>query len=117
MASSLEIDQQPGECCPECGSSFAKDKTGNGFRRHLKKLPKLDPRTGEPLTDAATGELIFCGGTKRSWGKGNRSYDSVTRPPSIPHSMLSSIARALSAFFAKLARRLSYRNFDKRMRP
>jgi hypothetical protein len=46
-----------GERCPECGSCFATDKAGSGFRRHLMKLLKLDPQTGEPLRDDQ-GNLI-----------------------------------------------------------
>jgi hypothetical protein len=72
MASNQEIDQLPDERCPDCGSGFAKDKAGMGFRRHLKQLPKLDPKTGKPLRDGQ-GNLIMCGGTSESWGKGNRS--------------------------------------------
>jgi len=72
MASNQEIDQLPDEKCPDCGSGFAQDMTGRGFRRHLEKLPKRDPRTGEPLRDES-GNLILCGGTDQSWGKGNRS--------------------------------------------
>jgi len=73
LASNREIDQLPDERCPECGSGFAKDKAGTGFRRHLLKLPKLDPKTKEPMRDDFTGELIMCGGTRQSWGKGNRT--------------------------------------------
>jgi hypothetical protein len=42
MASNREIDQLLDEQCPECGSGFAKDRAGRGFRRHLKKLPKIE---------------------------------------------------------------------------
>jgi hypothetical protein len=70
MASNLEIDQLPDEQCPECGSGFAKDRAGRGFRRHLKKLPKLDKHR-KPIPDG-NGGFIMCGGTDRSWGKGNR---------------------------------------------
>jgi hypothetical protein len=72
MASNQEIDQLVDEKCPDCGSGFAQDMTGRGFRRHLKKLPKCDPRTREPLKDES-GNPIICGGTEQSWGKGNRS--------------------------------------------
>jgi hypothetical protein len=72
MASNQEIDQLPDEQCPDCGSGFAKDKAGTGFRRHLKKLPKLDPSTKKPLRDPVTGDVLMCGGTSQSWGKGNR---------------------------------------------
>jgi hypothetical protein len=71
MASNQDIDQLPDERCPDCGSGFAKDKAGIGFRRHLKKLPKLD-KNGNPIPDG-NGGFILCGGTAQSWGKGNRS--------------------------------------------
>ena len=71
MASNREIDKLPDERCPDCRSGFANDKAGIGFRRHLQKLPKLDPSNGKPLRDGQ-GNLIVCGGTKQSWGKANR---------------------------------------------
>ncbi len=70
MASNKEIGKLPGGRCPECRGGFAKDKLGRGFRRHLKKLPKLD-KHGNPIPDGKGG-FIMCGGTKKSWGKGNR---------------------------------------------
>jgi hypothetical protein len=72
MASNHEIDQQLDELCPDCGSAFAEDKLGRGFRRHLEQLPKRDRISGAVLKDA-DGKPILCGGTSRSWGKGNRS--------------------------------------------
>jgi hypothetical protein len=72
MASNQEIGQLPDERCPQCGSRFARDLAGRGFRRHLKKLPQLDSKTRKPSKDA-DGNLIMCGGTSKSWGKGNRS--------------------------------------------
>lgn len=71
MASTCEVEKMPGEVCPDCGSGFAKDIAGTGYRRHLVKLPKRDPKTHRILTDEH-GRQILCGGTKQSWGKGNR---------------------------------------------
>jgi hypothetical protein len=71
MASNEQIDRLPDECCPECGSGFAKDRLGRGFRRHLKKLPKKD-KHGNPIPDRKGG-FTMCGGTSNSWGKGNRN--------------------------------------------
>jgi hypothetical protein len=72
MASNHEIEQQPDEQCPDCGSAFAEDKLDRGFRRHLEQLPKRDRITGAVLKDEQ-GNLIMCGGTNNSWGKGNRN--------------------------------------------
>jgi hypothetical protein len=71
MASIQEIDELPDERCPDCGSGFAKDMAGRGFRRHLRPLPKLDQHV-KPIPDGRGG-FIICGGTKLSWGKGHRS--------------------------------------------
>jgi hypothetical protein len=72
MASTQEVAQLTDERCPDCGSGFANDLKGTGFRRHLVSLPKRDRRTGKVLKDAQ-GKRIMCGGTKQSWGKGHRS--------------------------------------------
>ena len=72
MASTKEVAQLPEERCPDCGSGFARDLKGSGYRRHLKKLPKRDRKTNKILKDAH-GKEIPCGGTQQSWGKGNRS--------------------------------------------
>jgi len=71
MASNREIDQLRDEQCPDCGSGFASDHAGRGYRRHLEKLPKRDRQTGAVLKDEQ-GNPIMCGGSDRSWGKGNR---------------------------------------------
>jgi hypothetical protein len=72
MASNQEIDKLSDELCPDCGSAFAEDKLDRGFRCHLEQLPKRDRITGAVLKDAY-GITIMCGGTGKSWGKGNRS--------------------------------------------
>jgi hypothetical protein len=61
MASTMEVENEPFERCPECGSKFARDWKNRGFRRHLERLPKYPPAKG------------LCGGTRQSWGKGHRS--------------------------------------------
>ncbi len=70
MAATREVEQQPGERCPECGSGFAQDLTNKGFRRHLEKLPKRGPR-GAILLDNH-GNRLMRGGTNQSWNKGHR---------------------------------------------
>jgi hypothetical protein len=47
MASSREVEEMPKEVCPDSGSGFARDRAGTGYRRHLVKLPKRNPKTGE----------------------------------------------------------------------
>ena len=49
---------------PECGSGFAQDRKGRGFRRHLEKLPKRD-KNGNVLCDE-NGKVVMCGGTLSS---------------------------------------------------
>ena len=71
MASTREVDTS-NERCPDCGSGFAKDHQGTGFRRHLKALPKRDRATQQIIRDAH-GNPVYCGGTRQSWGKGDRS--------------------------------------------
>jgi hypothetical protein len=71
MASTLEVEEMPNEVCPGCGSGFARDRAGIGYRRHLVNLPKRNPKTGEILKDEQ-GNEILCGGTKQSWGRGHR---------------------------------------------
>jgi hypothetical protein len=73
MASTQEVERLPDERCPECGSGFAKDLAGRGFRRHLKKLPKRDASKKKKIILDDEGNPVMCGGTKRSWGKGGRS--------------------------------------------
>lgn len=75
MASTWEVAQLPDGRCPDCGSGCAKDIQGNGVRRHLVSLPKRDPKTKRILKDGH-GKRIMCGGTKQSWGKGNRRKNS-----------------------------------------
>lgn len=72
VASNAEIEKLSDERCPDCGSGFAKDLKGSGYRRHLEKRPKRDRKTNEVLKDAL-GNPILCGGTPQSWGKGGRS--------------------------------------------
>ncbi len=71
MASTQEVEQLPEERCPDCGSRFARDLKGIGYRRHLERLPKRDA-TGVIRRDAQ-GNPVMCGGTGKSWGKGHRS--------------------------------------------
>ena len=70
MAATAEVEQLRGGRCPECGSGFARDLAGRGYRRHLEKLPKRRS-DGTILTDAH-GDPVMCGGTKESWHKGRR---------------------------------------------
>jgi hypothetical protein len=72
MASTREVDQLPDERCPDCGSRFARDLKGTGFRWHLDALAKRNRNTQEIITDDE-GKRVYCGGTSKSWGKGNRS--------------------------------------------
>lgn len=72
MASTREVEQQLDELCPDCGSRFARDLKGSGFRRHLDALPKRDRKTQQIIKDAQ-GNQVYCGGTPQSWDKGNRS--------------------------------------------
>jgi hypothetical protein len=72
LASSKGVEQFPDELCPDCGSGFAKDLKGSGYRWHLLERPKRDPITNETIKDAQ-GNRIMCGGTPQSRGKGNRS--------------------------------------------
>ena len=58
------------ERCPDCGSGF-KSLKRIGHRRHLEALPKRDS-TGTIVTDQQ-GNPVICGGSPRSWDKGNRS--------------------------------------------
>src|SRR5258708_7863770 len=44
MASTQEVEHLPDERCPDCGSGFARDLKGIGYRRHLARLPKHDAR-------------------------------------------------------------------------
>lgn len=71
MASTRKVDQLLNERCPECGSRFAQDRTGRGFRRHLERLPK-HKAAGEIVRDN-DGNPVMCGGSGQSWDKGNRS--------------------------------------------
>ena len=71
MASTREIEQLSDERCPDCGSPFARDLQGKGYRRHLEALPKRD-RTSWRIIKV-NGKPVMCGGTANSWGKGNRS--------------------------------------------
>ena len=70
MATTSKVDALPDGLCPECGSGFARDLKGRGYRRHLKKLPKRDKR-GRVLRNK-NGKEIMCGGTPESWNKGCR---------------------------------------------
>ena len=69
MAATREVEALPGERCPDCGSAFARDLKGTGYRRHLEALPKR--RNGVILRDAQ-GNPVICGGTRNSWNKGHR---------------------------------------------
>jgi len=71
MASTEEVEKLPDERCPDCGSGFARDLAGTGYRRHLERLPKRDPKTGKVIK--VNGAEVMCGGTPQSWHKGNRS--------------------------------------------
>lgn len=71
MASTSEVQDLPDERCPDCGSGFARDLKGIGYRRHLERLPKRDSR-GRIIRDAE-GNPVMCGGTSRCWGRGHRS--------------------------------------------
>lgn len=71
MASTQEVEQLPDERCPDCGSGFARDLKGIGYRRHLERLPKRD--ADGAIVHDAQGNPIMCGGTGRRWGKGHRS--------------------------------------------
>jgi hypothetical protein len=68
MASVSEIAANKGKC-PDCLGGFAKAPKGRKFRRHLKKLPKLDRKTGKIILK--NGKPVYCGGTSKSWGKGH----------------------------------------------
>ena len=70
MATTSKVDALPDGICPECGSGFAQDRKGRGFRRHLEKLPKRD-KNGNVLCDE-NGKVVMCGGTLSSWNKGHR---------------------------------------------
>jgi hypothetical protein len=72
MASTMEVEQQADERCPDCGSGFARDLKAIGYRRHLERLPKRNRNTGRIINDF-NGNPIICGGTRNRWGKGNRS--------------------------------------------
>lgn len=71
MASTDIVATLPNELCPDCGSPFARDLKGRGFRRHLERRPKKDPITGLIRT-GADGKPMICGGTSLSWGKGEK---------------------------------------------
>ena len=70
MAATHQVSQLLEERCPDCGSRFARDLKHIGYRRHLERRPKLDPR-GNVIVDN-NGNPILCGGTEQSWGKGLR---------------------------------------------
>ena len=70
MAATSEVDVLPGGLCPECGSGFARDLKGRGYRRHLEKRPKRDTR-GNYRRDK-NGNVVMCGGTLSSWNRGHR---------------------------------------------
>jgi hypothetical protein len=72
MASTSEVGGLPTEKCPDCGSGFARDLAGTGYRRHLEALPKRDRKTKEIIKDDQ-GIPAMCGGSAQSWGKGKRS--------------------------------------------
>ena len=57
MAATSEVDALPDELCPECGSGFAQDRKGRGYRRHLENRPQKDKN----------GDEVKCG-----WGRGHR---------------------------------------------
>jgi hypothetical protein len=68
MAATNNVETLPDQRCPDCGSGFARDLKGIGYRRHLKALPK---RNAAP--SGGNGTPVICGGTRNSWDKGNRS--------------------------------------------
>lgn len=70
MAGTIEVSRLPNELCPDCGSGFAQDLKGIGYRRHLERNPKRDNR-GNIIQDAH-GNAVICGGTSQSWNKGHR---------------------------------------------
>jgi hypothetical protein len=69
MAATHEVSQLPDERCPDCGSGFAQDRKGIGFRRHLEGLPK---QVNGLIQRDANGDPIICGGTPQSWNKTHR---------------------------------------------
>ena len=69
MAATHEVEQQPGECCPDCGSGFARDLKNIGYRRHLDALPK---RQNGLIVRDTSGNPVICGGSFQSWNKGHR---------------------------------------------
>ena len=71
MASTQNVELLPDERCPECGSGFARDLKGIGYRRHLESLPKRDA-AGVIVRDEE-GNPVLCGGTRNAWDQGNRS--------------------------------------------
>jgi hypothetical protein len=64
MAATSEVEAQPGERCSDCGSGFARDLVGRGFRRHLERRPKRRP-DGTTIYDDE-GNPLMCGGTENS---------------------------------------------------
>lgn len=68
MARNSLIKKNGGRC-PDCGGEFKRDLKGRGFRQHKRKLPKIDRVTGKPVK--VRGKIVYCGGTKNSWDKGN----------------------------------------------
>lgn len=61
IAATSEVDELPDGLCPCCGSGFARDIQGIGYRRHLERRPKRDSR-GNILRDE-NGNEVPCGGT------------------------------------------------------
>jgi len=110
MASTSEVGITNGRC-RDCGSGFARDLKGTGVRRHLSALPKRDRATGEIVRDAY-GNPVYCGGTSKSWGKGNRSYElarSISIGPSVRPSKLNPFFLAiLIGMFCGIASNSSY---------
>ena len=70
MAATRSVEQLPDERCPDCGSGFARDLKGIGYRRHLERLPKRNA-AGAIVRDAQ-GNPVMCGGTRNTWDGGNR---------------------------------------------
>jgi hypothetical protein len=69
MAATRNVERLPDERCPDCGSGFARDLKGIGYRRHLERLPK---RNAAGIVRDAQGNPIMCGGTRNTWDVGNR---------------------------------------------